>query len=89
RVRLRLAPRAAWIIDRYPHDLVEPVEPTPGSLRSGASGEPLVDVVLPVASDRWLARLLVRLGPDATVVEPAALGSLGAELASTMLDRYR
>jgi predicted DNA-binding transcriptional regulator YafY len=64
RVTLRLAPRAQWIVDRYPIDSVEPVEPVADDLTSG-----LIDVVLPVASEQWLDRLRVRLGPDATMID--------------------
>jgi len=79
---LRLDPDAQWIIDQYP---TLSVEPAPG--RAGAKG--VVDVVLPVASDWWLSRLLVRLGPLATVIEPADAGSGANELARIILTKYR
>ena len=41
---------------------------------------------LPISSDRWLAKLLIRLGPDAVLVgEPGP----AVELARRMLDGYR
>ena len=77
RATLRLAPAAQWVLDQYPHDDITPVEP-----------EGWVEVTLPVSSDRWLARLLIRLGPDAVVVDPARAAP-AAELVERMLARYR
>jgi proteasome accessory factor C len=73
RATLRLAPEAAWVIEEYPVDSVT-------ELRSGG-----IEVRLPVSSERWLAKLLLRLGPQARVVDgddPAA------ELARRMLANY-
>ena len=39
----------------------------------------------PVASQRWLERLLVRLGPEAEVLEPAEWRDLGADVARRIL----
>ncbi len=82
RARLRLAPPAHWIIDRYPVDVVEPV--------SGKGRRPTdaLDVVLPVASEWWLDRLLVRLGPHAEVLEPSDGGAGARRLAAAMLANY-
>ena len=76
RARIRLAPEAAWVSERYPTDSVEPLT------------EPFgwVEVRLPVASQRWFDRLLIRLGPTAVVLEPDTHGA--AELAAKMLARY-
>ena len=82
RVTLRLGPSATWVIDRYPHDGVEPAEPA-------SDGTARVDVTVPVASDWWLARLLVRLGSSAEVVGGAASADAGRRLASDILARYR
>ena len=82
RARLRLAPAAQWIIDRYPVDSVEPVVGRGGRARDA------VDVVLPVASQWWLDRLLVRLGPDAEVREPRDGGDGARRLATVMLANY-
>lgn len=81
RAVVRVSPVAQWIIDRYPVDSAEP---------STARGLPegWLDVTLPVASERWLARLLVRLGPDAVLVEPDELRPAVTSLAQRMLDRY-
>jgi len=77
RARLLLSPEGGWVTDRYPVDRVEPVEEPSG----------WVEVTLPVASERWLDRLLVRLGPRGRLVEPRS--SAASELADRMLARYR
>jgi proteasome accessory factor C len=78
RVTVRLAPAARWVIETYPVDDI---------------GEPDADgwVVarLPVASDRWLERVLVRLGDRAEVVEPVRYAELGRDAAARILARYR
>ena len=76
RVTLRLSPAARWVVERYPVD--EVVE-----RRGGA-----VDATFPVASERWLERLLVRLGPEAEVREPAEWRGLGRDVARRVLARY-
>ncbi len=53
------APAARWVIERYPMDTVG--EP---------DGDGWVTATLPVVSEPWFTRTLVRLGPDAEVVEP-------------------
>ena len=70
---LELDREARWVVDDYPHTGVE--ETSEGQLT----------VRLPVASERWLERLLVRLGPHAAVVE--APDGLGAELRAAAADR--
>ena len=83
RARLHLDDAAQWILDRYPYDTVEPVT---GGARS--EDPEAVEVVLPVSSDWWLARLLIRLGPHARVLDPPD-GARGArELAERILARY-
>ena len=79
RARLRLAPPARWVLDQYPVDSVNELRRPKG----------WVEVVLPVASQRWLSRLLVRLGPDARVVEPRIAAAEAGDLAAAMLARYR
>jgi proteasome accessory factor C len=76
RVTLRLQPTARWVVERYPVDDVK-------ERRGG-----VVDAPFPVASTRWLERLLVRLGPGAEVRSPAAWRRLGAEVAGRVLERY-
>ncbi len=74
-VTLRIDPEARWIAERYPVTDVHP------------DGDHFV-VALPVTSRRWLERLLLRLGPMATVLEPAELAGAGADAARRVLARY-
>jgi len=78
RVTLRLSPAARWITERYPVDEV-----------SDADRRGWVTARLPVASEPWLARTLLRLGPDAEVVEPASYRRLAPAAAASVLTRYR
>lgn len=93
RATLRLAPRAQWIIDRYPIDSVESVEAddeeASGGERTVGNLTGFVDVVLPVASGRWLDRLRIRLGSDATLLNADSDPVDGAvALARQMLANY-
>jgi len=77
RITLDLAPAAQWVLEQYP---TEAQEPRPdGTVR----------VTLAITARPWLERLLVRLGPDAVVVEadPALVGAR-AEAAARILARY-
>ncbi|MFM8303928.1 MAG: helix-turn-helix transcriptional regulator, partial [Actinomycetota bacterium] len=58
RVTLRLAPAQAWVADELPLD----------ARRDGTDGS--VQVTLAVSQDAFLERLLLRLGPDAEILEP-------------------
>jgi proteasome accessory factor C len=75
-VRLRLAPGARWIAEYY--TILDTHENDDGTL----------DVTLPVGALGWVARLLLRVGPDATVLEPPELMTLARDLANRALDRY-
>lgn len=84
RVTLRLGPGARWVPEYYPAE--EVVEADDGSLH----------VTLAVTALPWLARLLVRLGPEVEVVDvragagvdPSGVGGLRAATASRILARY-
>lgn len=78
RATVRLAPGARWVIERYPVDEVS--EPD-------AAG--WVTARLPVASDTWLVRTMLRLGPDAELVEPERHRGLARQAAADLLARYR
>jgi proteasome accessory factor C len=78
RVTVRLAPSARWVAERYPVDDV-----------SAPDGDGWVTARLPVASEAWLVRTLVRLGPDAEVVEPGSYRELATAAAGRILARYR
>ena len=62
---LRLAPAARWVPDYYPVERVR-------RRRGGA-----LEVTMRVADPRWLERLLLRLAPHATVVDPPELAAPG------------
>ena len=61
RVTLWLAPAAEWVIESHPHESATRAE-------DGAW-----QVVLAISEPAWLERLLVALGPDATLVAPPEL----------------
>jgi proteasome accessory factor C len=74
---LRLAPHAMWVAERHPVRSV--VERDDGH----------VDVVVPVTSERWLARVLLAAGTGASVLEPEEWRDLAATTAARLLVRYR
>lgn len=77
-VVLELAPAAQWVATQYPNEGVTPAED--GCIR----------VRLRVSERAWLERLLIRLGPDARVVDgPPELAAAGAAAAARVLRRYR
>jgi proteasome accessory factor C len=47
-----------------------------------------LDVALTVSEPVWLERLLLRLGPDAEVVDPPEWRAAGADTAARVLARY-
>ncbi len=77
RVTLQLAPEAVWVVESFPHEQAE--ELGDGSWR----------VVLAVSEPAWLERLLLSLGPAATIVAPADATAIAPAAASRILDRYR
>ena len=70
-------PDTAWLIDSIP-------SAGPNELVDGR-----VEVEIFVGGDAWLERLLLRLGPDARVVDPPEYRRLGADAATRILRRYR
>jgi proteasome accessory factor C len=74
-VVLDIGPGARWVAEQYPNEGVE--ERPAGALR----------VRLRVSGEAWLERLLLRLGPDADVVEGPA--EAGRRAAVRLLERYR
>ena len=77
RVVVRLGPAARWVVERYPVEVV-----------SGPDVEGRTVVRLAAASDVWLARLLLRLGPDVEVLDPPDAGTGASAMARRILDRY-
>jgi proteasome accessory factor C len=76
RIVIELAPAARWVVERYPVDSID-------------DSGPLIVARMPVVSERWLARTLVRLGPHAQVVEPDEWRDIGSVTASRVLARYQ
>jgi proteasome accessory factor C len=66
-----------WVLEQYP------------LLESTSVDDARVRVRLLVTSDRWLERLVLRLGSHARVEVPVELQRLGAEAARRVLARYR
>jgi proteasome accessory factor C len=77
RVTLRLARSAEWVVESFPHE----------SAKRRADGTWVV--VLPVSEPAWLERLLLSLGPDATVEKPPEALRIGPDAAARILTRYR
>jgi proteasome accessory factor C len=75
-VRLRLRPAARWIAEYYATTQVKELDD--GGL----------DVTLPARQLGWVARLLLRVGDDAEVVEPPELDAEVQRLARETLARY-
>lgn len=77
RVTIEIPPTGSWILDQYPHD--EATELANGRRR----------VTLAVSARPWLERLMLRLGPDARVVDaPSHLADAGPDAARRLLTRY-
>jgi proteasome accessory factor C len=80
RVTLDLAPSARWVLESYPSESVTERD------------DDTTRVVLAVTAAPWLERLLLTLGPAATVVDiDPRLGppEVGADAAERVLRRYR
>jgi proteasome accessory factor C len=76
RVQLRLRPDAAWVAESLPTEDAKP--------RADGGW----DVVLAVSGAAFLERLLLRLGPAATVVGPATARAARSDAARRVLARY-
>src|SRR3954454_3066283 len=75
-VRVRLHPAARWVAEYYlARDVAE-----------GPDGS--LEVTLPTATTRWIARLFLRLGTDAEVLEPPGLREEIEAEAHATLERY-
>lgn len=74
--RVAAPPAVAWLLERV----------ASGALSEREDGRSEATVL--VGSERWLERLILRLGPGAEVVEPASLRSVGRLGARRALARY-
>jgi proteasome accessory factor C len=78
RITLLLQPEARWVTEYYPAESIE-VHP-----------DGTTTIVLAIGSLAWLERLLLRLGPDAEVVEASpSLQGAGGAAARRLLSAYR
>lgn len=77
RVTVRVAPAARWVVERFPVDEV-----------SAPDADGWVVARLPVASERWLARVLVSAGPDIELLDHGDFADIGAAAAQRILARY-
>jgi proteasome accessory factor C len=77
RVTLRLAPEAAWVVESLPQDSARPL------------GDGGYEVVLAVSGPAFLERLLLQLGPLATVVGPDDAAEAARAAARRILARYQ
>ena len=80
-------PEATMVRLAIPADSAWAVETVPVIDRSTLADGRTV-VTLGVVSTVWLERLLLQLGPDAEILEPAELRDLGAEAAKRVLANY-
>jgi len=76
-VRIAADPATEWLFETIPA----------AALVDDADGRRIWEVH--VGGDAWLERLLLRLGPASTVVEPAGDAALASEAAARILARYR
>ena len=76
RVTLHLAPSAEWVVESHPHEAAT-------RHRDGSW-----DVALAISEPAWLERLLLALGPEARVVAPPELSTLGSDAAARIRRRY-
>jgi proteasome accessory factor C len=77
-VQLHLGKGAQWVPESVPVRAI-------GRAPDGA----VTDVILDVAGMAWFERLLLQLGPDASVIRPAELTDLGARAARKVLRLYQ
>ena len=75
-VTLLLEPEARWMTSYYPVEEIREV------------GQDRMEVVLLVADERWLTRLMLRLAPHATVVSPPAYADTFKAAAQRALSLY-
>jgi proteasome accessory factor C len=78
RVVLELEPEARWVVDYYPVEAVDPLDPEGLRLRA----------VLRLGSEDYARRLLLRLGPLARLIEPAQLAAAVRATAEQALALY-
>ncbi|WP_370248495.1 helix-turn-helix transcriptional regulator [Nocardioides sp.] len=83
-VTLRLGPRAHWVVEYYPVLAQRPVPDDPDDPAQAGR----LDVDLEVADPGWLTHLLLRLAPNASVIDPPELDAVFREAAASSLRLY-
>lgn len=78
RVTVRLGADSQWVIEQYPVESVE------------ADGSDMI-ATMAVSAQAWLERLMLRLGPDASIVsaDPPLGTNITADAAARVLARYQ
>jgi proteasome accessory factor C len=76
-VRLSLGPAAAWVAEYYETD------------RTTRHSDGTLEVTLPTKDLPWVAKLVLRLGGQARVLDPPELATMVRETALSTLDLYR
>ncbi|MFM8856119.1 MAG: helix-turn-helix transcriptional regulator [Actinomycetota bacterium] len=76
RVTMLVDPSVLWMIEQYPTVDIVP------------NGD-MVEVTMLVNGQRWLGRLLLRLGSKARVIDPQEWTAVGAQTADRVLEAYR
>ena len=76
-VRLLLRPGARWVAEYYELE------------RKKERGDGLLEVALPTKDLSWLTKLVLRLGGEATVLEPPELARMVRDTAAKTLSLYR
>ena len=76
-IKLALRPGARWVAEYY--DVAEKSELEDGTLR----------VTLPVKDLPWVAKLILRLGGEAVILDPPELAETVRDTARSTLERYR
>jgi proteasome accessory factor C len=76
-VRLRLGPAAHWVAEYYETERTQALE------------EGWTEVTLPTKDLPWVAKLVLRLGGEARVIEPEELADMVHEAARQTLSLYR
>jgi proteasome accessory factor C len=75
RVVLDIPAGATWVVEEYP-------------VTSERRDDGVLRVTMNVLGTAWLERLLLKLGPDARVIEPASMRSVGLDAARRLLEAY-
>jgi proteasome accessory factor C len=76
-VRLRLGPAARWVVEYYATEGVENLE------------DGWIEATFPTKDLQWVAKLVLRLGGEALVVEPKALAEMVEQTGRRTLMLYR